>query len=310
MAAVAEETGAHVVHSHFGYTGYASADAVARLGLAHVVTFYGVDMSALPQADPRWRERYAALFERVDRVLCEGEHMAAGVRDLGCPADKLRVQHLGVDTSALAFQPRQWRAGEPLRVLMAASFREKKGLPYGIRAVARLAERVPVELTIIGDAGSYPKSVAEKQRIEATLAETGLAECTRLTGYQPHARLLAESYEHHVFLSPSVTASDGDTEGGAPVALVEMAATGIPIVSTRHADIPDVIPDRVGGLLADEQDVDGLVGCLEWLVDRPNEWSSLTTTARRHVEQSFDASTQGRVLAGTYAELAPPYARK
>jgi len=207
---------------------------------------------------------------------------------------------LGVDTSALAFQPRQWRAGEPLRVLMAASFREKKGLPYGIRAVARLAERVPVELTIIGDAGSYPKSVAEKQRIEATLAETGLAECTRLMGYQPHARLLAESYEHHVFLSPSVTASDGDTEGGAPITLIEMAATGIPIVSSRHADIPGVIQDGVGGLLADEGDIDGLVRCLEWLVDQPELWEGLTEAARRHVEESFDATSQGRALAEIY----------
>jgi len=300
MAAVADETGAPVVHSHFGYTGYSDSKAVECLGLAHVVTFYGVDMSALPRSDPRWLDRYRELFQRVDRVLCEGEHMAGRLRQLGCPSSKLTVQHLGVETTRLAFRPRQWHRDEPLRVLMAASFREKKGLPNGIRALGRLAPRVPVELTLIGDAGDNPKTVAEKARIHSALEESGLVERTRMLGYQPHARLVAESYAHHVFVSPSLTASDGDTEGGAPITLIEMAATGIPIVSSRHADIPGVIQDGVGGLLADEGDIDGLVRCLEWLVDQPELWEGLTEAARRHVEESFDATSQGRALAEIY----------
>ncbi|RZU98354.1 glycosyltransferase [Spiribacter vilamensis] len=304
IAHVAEQTGAGIVHSHFGYAGYMVASAVNRLGLRHIVTFYGVDMSALPQADPRWHDRYSELFGLADRVLCEGEHMAGCLADLGCPAEKLRVHHLGVDTGALEFRPRQRQPDEPLRVLMAASFREKKGLTYGIRALALLAERVPVELTLIGDAGSHPKSVAEKHRIEAVLAETGLMDRTRLLGYQPYARLLKESDAHHVFLSPSVTASDGDTEGGAPVTLIEMAAIGIPIVSSRHADIPGVVEDGVGGLLADEGDVKGLAACLARFVDEPALSWELTAAARRHVEQSFDASAQGRALAAVYSEFA------
>lgn len=304
MTDVAERTGARLVHSHFGYAGCMAARAVNRLGLGHVVTFYGVDMSALPQADPRWRDRYGELFGLADGVLCEGGHMARRLVELGCPADKLRVHHLGVDTEALAFRPRQRRPDEPLRVLMAASFREKKGLTYGIRALAMLARRVPLALTMIGDAGSHRKSVAEKHRIQAVLAETGMSDRTRLLGYQSHSRLLEESNGHHVFLSPSVTASDGDTEGGAPVTLIEMAATGLPIVSSWHADIPGVVEDGVSGLLAHERDVAGLATCLERLVDEPGLAGSLAAAARRHVEKSFDASAQGRALAAIYQAIA------
>ena len=64
--------------------------------------------------------------------------------------------------------------------------------------------------------------------------------------------------KHDVFLAPSVTASNGDTEGGAPVAIIEMAASGMPIVSTRHCDIPSVVLDGVTGLLAAERDSEGL----------------------------------------------------
>jgi len=75
-----------------------------------------------------------------------------------------------------------------------------------------------------------------------------------MLGFQPHAILFEEAYKNHIFLSPSVTALDGDTEGGAPVTIIEMAATGMPIISTKHCDIPEVIKDGVTGFLANERD--------------------------------------------------------
>jgi colanic acid/amylovoran biosynthesis glycosyltransferase len=300
IARVARQSGARVVHSHFGYTGYFCARAVRRLGLKHVVTFYGVDMSALPQTHPLWRERYRVLFEHVDQVLCEGPVMAASVGRLGCPAHKLRVHHLGVRLSDLPFRPRAWRPGEPLRVLIAASFREKKGIPYGIQALGRLRAHTPLEITIIGDADEDPRSLAEKARIRDVVATCGLASSVRFMGYQPRQNLLEEAYRHHVFLSPSVTASDGDTEGGAPIALIEMAATGMPVVSTRHADIPEVLGD---GLLAPERDVEGLVACLQELIDAPASWERRAAVNRARIEREFDAAIQGKALAAIYAQL-------
>lgn len=300
IARVARQSGARVVHSHFGFTGYFCARAVRKLGLKHVVTFYGVDMSALPQTHPLWRERYKVLFENVDQVLCEGPVMAASVGRLGCPAHKLRVHHLGVRLGELPFRPRTWRPGELLRVLIAASFREKKGIPYAIQALGRLRAHTPLEITIIGDADADPRSQAEKARICDAVATCGLASSVRFMGYQPRQSLLEEAYRHHVFLSPSVTASDGDTEGGAPIALIEMAATGMPVVSTRHADIPEVLGD---GLLAAERDVDGLVARLQELIDAPGSWESRAAINRARMESEFDAAIQGKTLAAIYARL-------
>ena len=75
-------------------------------------------------------------------------------------------------------------------------------------------------------------AVIEKHKLQSKI---------RMLGFQPYSVLLEEAYTHHIFLSPSVTASDGDTEGGAPVTLIEMLATGMPIVSTTHCDIPEII---------------------------------------------------------------------
>ena len=135
------------------------------------------------------------------------------------------------------------------------------------------------------------------------LKKHALLDRTHLLGFQPHVRLLEEAYKHHIFLSPSVTASDGDSEGGAPVTIIEMAATGMPVVSTTHCDIPQVIPHGTAGLLADERDVAGLVKHLEWLVQNPEQWEGLVSQARAHIEKNFDAVIQGQQLAEFYASL-------
>ncbi len=303
LEARARGVGADVVHSHFGNVGWADLAAARRAGCRQVVTFYGLDVDFLPRSDPRWYVRYREMFARVDRVLCEGPFMARAVVQLGCPPEKVRVHHLGVSVGEIPFRPRTWRPGEPLRVLLAATFREKKGLPYGLEALARIKDDLPLEITVIGDAPDDARSRAEKQRILDTVARGGLASRTRLLGYRPHAEFLDEAYRHHVFLSPSVTASDGDSEGGAPVGLIEMAASGMPVVSTTHCDIPEVIVPGTTGLLAPERDVDALAGYLRWLAAHPGAWPRMLVAGRRRIEEEFNAAEQGRRLAAIYAEV-------
>ncbi|HEY3282044.1 MAG TPA: glycosyltransferase [Armatimonadota bacterium] len=293
-----------VLHSHFGNIGWEYLPVARRAGLKHVVTFYGFDVGQLPQRDPAWRRRYKQLFAEVDRVLCEGPHMAECIiTELGCPREKIQVQHLGVDVDQIAFRPRRWAPGEPLRVLIASTFTEKKGIPYGLQALSLIARDVELQITILGDSGTNPQRIAEKEKILRTLEKTGLQSRTRLLGYQPYATLFEEAYRHHVFLVPSVRAIDGDTEGGAPVSLIDMASTGMPIVSTRHCDIPNVVLDGKTGLLAEERDPEGLAALLRKLLESPESWESMVTLGRRRMEQEFGAPVQGQRLAGVYQSL-------
>lgn len=294
---------AAILHSHFGHYGWANIGAVP-LGVKHVVTFYGLDVNHLPATDERWKFRYHQLFEKVDRILCEGPHMARCVVDLGCPREKVRVHHLGVRVDNIPFLPRSYEAGEPLRVLIAASFREKKGITYALEALARLASEIKLEVTLIGDASDDARSKDEKLKILKVIQQGQLGQIVRMLGYQPYDVLMKEAYQHHVFLSPSVAAGDGDTEGGAPVSIIDMVASGMPIVSTSHCDIPAIIKHGHWGLLAAERDVMGLVDHLKWLVGNPGQWHNMLVKGREHVEREFNAVVQGARLAEIYCELA------
>jgi len=298
----ARELRARLVHSHFGNTAWEFLPVARACRARHVVSYYGFDVNRLPRRG-RWPARYAEVFREVDLVLCEGPHMARCLQELGCPAGKVAVHHLGVPVHEIPFAPRTWTPNERLRVLMAASFKEKKGLPRGIEALGLLRGSLDLELTIIGGSSSSAEGVAEEQRIHAAIDRAGLRNRVRLLGYQPHHVLHEEARKHHLFLAPSLTAANGDTEGGAPVTLIEMAASGIPIVSTRHCDIPGVIEDEVTGLLAPEADTVALAERIERMVEISDAWATMLVAGRRRVEASFDARTQGVRLAELYAEL-------
>ena len=303
LADVVRTHRAHVLHSHFAQTGWQNARFARRARIPHLVSCYGEDMTRVPTQSRRWRTRYAEMFDSIDLMLCEGPYMAATVEALGCSPDKIRTHPLGIDLDHIPFRPRKPSPDGVVRILMAAAFREKKGLPYAMRALGLLARSgVSFEATLVGDMrrGDDPGT---KREILRTLEEFGIGDRVRLTGVLPYARLLELAYRHDIFLSPSVKAANGDAEGGAPVSVIEMAASGMPVVATKHCDIPFVLAEPNRRLLVEERDAQGLADVLQSLLEL--DWGSLVAANRAHVEQQHDARRQSRELVSLYRELVP-----
>jgi colanic acid/amylovoran biosynthesis glycosyltransferase len=100
-----------------------------------------------------------------------------------------------------------------------------------------------------------------------------------------------------------VTASNGDTEGGAPVSIIEMAASGMPIVSTTHCDIPEVVIDGETGFLAPERDSTALAMRFKTMLEQHMNWPLMLQRGRKRIEQQFSAVIQGQALADRYVAL-------
>lgn len=301
---------AQLLHAHFGFTGYGVLPLVKRTRLPLVTSFYGVDASKLPKKYPIWRKYYGDLFQYGTRFLVEGNHMGRQLIYLGCPENKISVQHLGIDLARYPFEPRQLREGQSLKILAAGRFTEKKGLLYVVEAFAKLVgKNVNTRLTVIGDAASsgdpgyVEESQSTKQLIMNAIKNSGIADKITLLGLQPYDVLVKEYYDHHVFLSPSVQAESGDNEGGAPVTLIEAGASGMPVISTRHCDIPEVIQDGVTGMLAPERNSDALAECLLTLVNNPQQILDMGVAGHRHITKEYDAITQGSHLEAIYDEV-------
>lgn len=292
----------NILHSHFGNVGWANINVAKQANVKHVVSFYGYDVNFLPHRDERWIKRYHNLFAEVDLILCLGPNMVKHVKELGCPSHKIKVHHLGINLDTIAFKPRRWQPGEPIRILIAASFREKKGIPYALEALGLLQNEIDFEITIIGDATQEKRSKDEKKKILEIIEKNNLLPKIKMMGYQPHSILLKEAYTHHIFLSPSVTSNDGDTEG-TPITIIEMAASGMPVISTLHSDIPEIIQDGKTGLLAKERDIDGIIKHLRWLINNHEGWELILKASRNYIENEFDASIQANKLVKIYQKI-------
>ena len=129
---------ADLIHAHHGFQGVRCLRAKRRSALPMVTSFYGADATRAA-GEAEWRAGYRRLFREGELFLAEGSSMAAQLGRIGCPEKKIAIHHLGVDLGRIPFNPPA--PGERTRVLICASFREKKGIPDGIRAIARARER-------------------------------------------------------------------------------------------------------------------------------------------------------------------------
>ena len=295
-AAIARRERVALLHAHLGWEGARTVHLKRVLGLPFVTSFYGRDASVLPRK-AYWRLLFGRLFRRGDLFIVEGPHLAQVLAGIGCPAERIRVVHLGVDLDRIPFAERRAVPGEPVIGMIAASLREKKGIPYALEAVARVAPRRPeLKLRIIGD-GPMRETILRR------IARDDLAGRIELLGTREFPDYLEELKRAHFLLAPSVTAADGDCEGGAPVCLLDAQASGLPILATTHCDIPEVTLPGKSALLAPERDVDRLADLLERLLAHPDEWPAMGRAGRSHMEAEFDVRRQGEKMASIYDGL-------
>ncbi len=293
-----------VIHAHFGPRGWQFLNYAERAGLPLVTSFYGADAYRIPREDPAWNERYNELFARGSLFLAEGPAMRRRLIELGCPPDKVRVHNIGV--SLERYQYRARTADGPLRLMVCGRFEEKKGFPIAVAAVARLREETgrEVTLTIVGDSDRRGTMTSEKQRILSAIADGGVGDAVRITGYVPHEELVRLVYEHHIFLAPSIHAADGDAEGGFPVILTEVLGSGMPVVASDHCDIPEIVRHGRWGYIVPQNDHVALSDALERLIGEPERWPEMGRAGRRHVEQNYDIDRLSRELESIYREIA------
>lgn len=299
-----------VIHAHFGPSGYFFWRIKKFFNIPMITTFYGYDLSRLPVKRPRWKKRYVKLFNNCERFLVEGSHMKKKLAELGCPLEKIIVQHLGVNLEKIKFMPRKINENGSVKIFTCGRFREKKGLPYAVESLGIVKKRNPglkIKLTILGDSCGLSHEEKEKSKILEMIDNYRLNDSVVLLGEKNYSEFLNELYENHIYMAPSVTSMDGDTEGGLPVSLIEASASGMPVISTAHCDIPEAIIDGKTGFIVPERDVNKLAEKLEFLTVNANLWEKMGIEGRKHIEKYYDAKKQSFTLEKIYDEVIENY---
>lgn len=282
-----------VLHAHFGPVGNNFRFARALWKAPLVVTFHGYDFCVVPRE--RGADVYHELFRVVDVVTVNAAYTRDRVAELGCLRERIHNLHVGLNPEQFAFRERVRRPGEPVRVLSVGRLVEKKGVEYAIRAVAQARAKFPnLRYDIIGDGPL-------RADLEKLVDELDLRQNVFLHGAKDAQAIQQFMADAHIFTLPSVTAANGDQEG-TPVSLMEAQSAGLPVLSTLHSGIPEVVLQNESGFLLPERDVAGLAGKLIFLIENPDVCASMGRRGRQHVEAEFDLRKLNRDLVGIYEQ--------
>jgi len=286
-----------VVCCHFGYNGNLGVllrDVGAIEGKV-ITAFHGYDLSMYVKKNGK--DVYDYLFRRGDLFLPISERWKDELIKLGCSEEKIVVHRMGIDTSKCHCSPRKRSGGGTVQLLTIARFVRKKGIQYGILAVAQVLKQYPnIEYKIVGDGPL-------KEDLESLAKQLNISDDVKFLGWKRQEELIELMKGADILLAPSVTTEKGDQEG-IPVVLMEALTQGVPVISTYHSGIPELVQDGESGFLVAERDVNALADRLAYLIDHSELRATMGQAGRKYVAEHYDINTLNDRLLEICRKLA------
>jgi glycosyltransferase involved in cell wall biosynthesis len=213
---------------------------------------------------------------------------------LGAPPEKIVYSPYGVDTALFAQTD---PAANPPLFMSVGRFVDKKAPQLTLLAFRQVVQQCPeARLVMVGDGMLWEACKTMVQSWE-------LAESISFPGPLSHAEVAATMQRARAFVQHSVRTSYGDSEG-TPVAVLEAGASGLPLVSTRHAGIKDVGIEGETGFLVDEGDIEGMAAHMLTLAQDADLAGRMGRRAREHVAANFSMEQHIARLAGVLESAA------
>lgn len=284
-----------LIHARFGNAGVSLLRVKKRLGIPMLTSFHGFDLPKKRNRSDPYHRRLSILFRVGEKFTVPSRHMKHKLIRWGCPRNKIKIMYSGIDLKRFPYYEREPRT-EGVTVVGVGRLHKKKGFRYLIKAFRRVAAAHPTaRLIIVGDG-------EEKRKLRKMIRKSNLSSHIKLKGHVAHNELTKLLRRADIFCLPSVTTKDGNQEG-IPNSIKEAMATGLPIVSTKHGGIPELVEHEKEGLLVKERAPAELARSIIRLIESPELRAEFGKCGREKVERRFDAVKQVRRLEGIYRRL-------
>jgi len=289
-----------VLHAHFGPVGEQFRFARRSCGIPLVVSFHGYDFSTYPRS--HGENCYRRLFQEADLITVNSEYSRRCVENLGCPKEKLRLLHEGLDPGEFTFRERMLPIDGQISLLTVARLVPKKGIEYALRALSEVLHTYPkVRYSIIGDGPLLSPLLQLTQSL-------GINHAVTFHGAGSGEIVRAAMDRADIFLLTSTSAS-GDMEGQGLV-VQEAQASGMPIIVTKHGPLPEGIVADKSGFIAPEGDPVAIAKAICRLIEGGNNWPAMGRVGRDYVAATYDINHLNAYLVKIYEEALYLYRRK
>jgi colanic acid/amylovoran biosynthesis glycosyltransferase len=272
-----------VVLAEYGETAQKILKICNELKLPLIVHFHGYDASVSSVIVNN--NNYNEVFKTASYVVVVSRKMYQDLLNLGCPKQKLIYNVYGPQNEFLKVQPNYSKR----QFIAIGRFVDKKAPYYLILAFWKVIQKFPDTQLIMAGEGQLLdtcKNLVKFYGMEANIIFVGVITSEKYREY------LKESL---AFVQHSITAENGDSEG-TPVGVLEASAAGLPVISTKHAGIPDVIINGKTGLLVEEHDIDGMTDNIIQLLKNPEMAKKMGENGRLNIKENFSLKRHIDVL--------------
>jgi colanic acid/amylovoran biosynthesis glycosyltransferase len=264
-----------VVFAEYGIVGAQVLPVCKQLNLPLVVIFHGGDAHEKATTE-RLATEYRALFAYAHKIIAVSLFMKKTLQSMGCPESKLVWSPCAPNDCFFAIEPKP--VGKTF--MAVGRFTAKKSPITTIRAFSEVLKAHPDARLNFGGDGDL---MAECKQL---VQELGIAHAVDLMGNISPDRVIELFSTASAFVQHSITAPDGDSEG-TPVAVMEASAACLPVISTFHAGIPDVVLDKKTGYLVAEHDTQAMTQAMIAVLDNPKKAREMGNAGRAFVQSNF-----------------------
>ena len=290
---VVEKFKPDVIHCHFAYEALMLLDNLNDIGkYIIVIHFHGYDASSMLRKKSYVKKLQYYLSKENIYSIVVSKQIRSNLKEKGIDVTKSKKLHCGIDISLFSSNNKENKFKNNV-FLQVSSLAEKKGHEYTLQAFSRFIRNhsnsnFVLQLTGGGDRMKVLRELSKDLGIESKIQFLGFVSPQEAKELMQNA----DFFIHH-----SITSSDGDQEG-IPTAIMEAMAMELPILTTKHAGIPELVEDGINGYLVDEKDIDALAKRMEDILS----WDKLPNN-RKVIEERFNYITHNLMLEEFYKNI-------
>lgn len=299
-----------VVHVNFQPVSYIAAVVAGLTGIGHRYWTKHTMLNIKRFSRTWWYHAIAMVF--VDHVFCVSEAGEAELAQLGLGNGKRSVLQIGVDLNR--FRPGRLTEDERDRI------RDELGIRDGDFVVTVVAQIRPVKrLDTFLDAVDILVNDKKLVQVKAFVVGGTFDDdaCWRLED-EYRRRVETAGLSRNVFFlgvrddvediySVSHLAGLTSAKEGLPLALIEAAASGLPLFGTNICGNPEVVREAQNGVLFEVGDAARLASEIARLIENRSLREQLAVGSRHLVEERFDMDRQVERLAQFYVSRGAPH---
>ncbi|MFP4048252.1 MAG: glycosyltransferase, partial [Bacteroidales bacterium] len=274
------------VHVHYGANFNLLEPLFKCVNNYILVSFHGYDASRYFKQ--HGDKCYNYLFKRANLITTPSYIMKQELVNRGCEPEKVVVHRYGIDLDRFQSPGRKFDSGKTV-FLTVGRLVEKKGIEISMKAFSKICSKLNCEYRIIGEGELLPKlqNLANNLKISDKVA---------FLGAQNKDIVIREMRKADIFVLTSITASDGDQEG-VPVSLTEAHAMGLPVISSYHSGIPELVIDGETGLLSEERDISSIAKNMFKLAEDETLRQKMSKNAVMRVQSEFNIEVLNDTLS-------------